>query len=136
MQLVSGGIWVREQQVLANRARYDRGLQYSPGDIRVIISAYQAENERGSASLPSMNFGQRGRMRHRLRAYLPVRVEWSAGLPGRGSGRATVLGADRTPETSRVAFRLLGHAPAVLRGLGAEWPCTATRARIVRCRRP
>ena len=21
-------------------------------------------------------------------------------------------------------------------GLGAEWPCTATRARIVRCRRP
>ncbi len=29
-------------------------------------------------------FGQCGRMRHRLRAYLPVRVAWPTGLPGRG----------------------------------------------------
>jgi hypothetical protein len=33
-----------------------------------------------TVSLPSMNFGQHGQMRRRLRAYLPVRVAWSAGL--------------------------------------------------------
>jgi hypothetical protein len=30
----------------------------------------------------SMNFGQRGQMRHRLRAYLSIRMSWLAGLPG------------------------------------------------------
>ena len=35
-------------------------------------------------TVPSMNFGQRGQMRQRLRAYLSVRMSWLAGLPGRG----------------------------------------------------
>src|SRR5215472_12216021 len=74
---------------------------------------------------PSMNFGERGQMRQRLRAYLPVRLAWAGGLSGRGIPHGPPhWNAGRTADRSRVASPSLTHAPAGRHSLDAAWSRT------------
>jgi hypothetical protein len=50
---------------------------------------------------PSMNCGQYSQIRHRLRAYLPVRAVMVAGLPGRGFCTSYCAERGPTPDPSR-----------------------------------
>jgi hypothetical protein len=58
-----------------------------------------------------MYFGQRGQMRHRLRAYLPVRAAWPTGRPAEGSARSAALNVGRTPGRSCAGSRSLAQLP-------------------------
>src|SRR5262249_44451145 len=80
---------------------------------------------RREALSPSMNFRERGQMRQRLRAYLPVRLACAGGLSGRGIPHGPPhWNAGRTADRSRVASPSLTHAPAGRHSLDAAWPRT------------
>ena len=73
------------------------------------------------AGSPSMNCSQRGHMRHRLRAYLPVRGGHGRRVSqAEGSARTSALNASHTPDRSRHDSRVVRSLSCPCRSRGAQ----------------